>query len=250
MEDGFKEKNITEKKSRFGSIRIFHHYYELDEEKLARNNIVLLTCLILLIIFAPVFSSVKFQLLSSQILLSLIIVSSISSLNFKRKNLHRLISLSLLALILMWLAYFFGEPLIRMLSNLSIFVFTITITFSMIAHVAKEKDVKPSIILNAINSYLLMGIIAALNFDLIDHVSIEFFNGLHALKFPESFVPAFSDYLYFSFVTMTTLGYGDITPAIPIAKSATLIVSIGGQLYLTILVAMLVGKYLSNPGRK
>jgi hypothetical protein len=49
---------------------------------------------------------------------------------------------------------------------------------------------------------------------------------------------------------MTTLGYGDILPVSSLAKSVTLLLSISGQLYLTILVATLVGKLLSNPDSK
>jgi len=57
----------------------------------------------------------------------------------------------------------------------------------------------------------------------------------------------FHDYLYFSFVTLTTLGYGDITPVSSFAKSITILIAITGQLYLTILIAFLVGKFLSRP---
>lgn len=49
---------------------------------------------------------------------------------------------------------------------------------------------------------------------------------------------------YFSFVTLTTLGYGDITPVTPAARSVTVLEAIVGQLYLTIVLARLVGLYL------
>jgi hypothetical protein len=46
------------------------------------------------------------------------------------------------------------------------------------------------------------------------------------------------------------LGYGDVTPVSAFAKSLTIIIAISGQLYLTILIALLVGKYLSNPEKR
>ena len=49
---------------------------------------------------------------------------------------------------------------------------------------------------------------------------------------------------YFSFTTLTSLGFGDVLPLTPPAQSLALLIGITGQLYLTILVAMLVGKYL------
>jgi len=71
-----------------------------------------------------------------------------------------------------------------------------------------------------------------------------------AIKFAAGSGSDFHDFIYFSFVTMTTLGYGDIIPVSSLAKSITILVSISGQLYLAILVAMLVGKLLSNPDSK
>jgi len=59
-------------------------------------------------------------------------------------------------------------------------------------------------------------------------------------------VPQFSDYIYFGFVTLTTLGYGDVTPVSPMARSMAVLIAITGQLYMTILIAMLVGKFLAR----
>jgi len=50
--------------------------------------------------------------------------------------------------------------------------------------------------------------------------------------------------LYFSFVTLATLGYGDIVPKLPLARGLTVIEAVGGQLYLAVLIARLVGAHL------
>jgi hypothetical protein len=49
-------------------------------------------------------------------------------------------------------------------------------------------------------------------------------------------------FTYFSFVTLTTLGYGDITPMTRAAKNLAALEAIFGQLYLAILIARLVGQ--------
>ena len=54
------------------------------------------------------------------------------------------------------------------------------------------------------------------------------------------------DFIYYAFVTMTTLGYGDITPVGSMARSLSIFFSVTGQLYLTMIIAILVGKYLSQ----
>ena len=90
----------------------------------------------------------------------------------------------------------------------------------------------------AIAAYLLLAIFFAYVYGLIEHV---YPNSLH---FPENW-PAMKGelhqgYLYFSVVTITTLGYGDITPVHPWARSAVMLEAIIGPLYLAILVARLV----------
>jgi len=47
-------------------------------------------------------------------------------------------------------------------------------------------------------------------------------------------------------VTMTTVGFGDITPVSPIACNMAIFLSFAGQLYLTMIVALLVGKYITG----
>jgi voltage-gated potassium channel len=71
-------------------------------------------------------------------------------------------------------------------------------------------------------------------------------SGNAAIIFPGQSVPAFNDYLYFSFVTLTTLGYGDVTPVSHLARSMAILIAVTGQLYMTILIAMLVGKFLAR----
>jgi len=53
-----------------------------------------------------------------------------------------------------------------------------------------------------------------------------------------------STVLYFSFTTLTTLGYGDIVPTSPISRMLTSVEAIAGQLYLAVLVARLVGMHI------
>jgi voltage-gated potassium channel Kch len=56
-------------------------------------------------------------------------------------------------------------------------------------------------------------------------------------------------WLYFSFVTLATLGYGDIVPRADVARSLAIVEGVGGQLFLAVLVARLVSLY-SKPGNQ
>jgi voltage-gated potassium channel len=57
---------------------------------------------------------------------------------------------------------------------------------------------------------------------------------------------SFGRNLYYTFITMTTVGYGDLLPVKPYARSLATLIAITGQFYLGIIVAMLVGKYASQ----
>jgi voltage-gated potassium channel Kch len=61
-----------------------------------------------------------------------------------------------------------------------------------------------------------------------------------AFSFADLGGPARPDFAYFSFVTLTTVGYGDVTPVHPVARSLALVEALTGQLYPAILLARLV----------
>jgi len=171
------------------------------------------------------------------IIFTAIILSGTYSLDFAKRTRNILIVSGAITVILTWLDYVFVSELIKLVSFLSFFCFNRFIAVFMIRHIARSKQVTWTIIINSINGDLLIGILGAV----ID---------TGAINFAGDAAVGFHDYLYFSFVTLTTLGYGDITPVSPLAKSLTIVIAIVGQLYLTILIAMLVGKYLSNPTAK
>ena len=56
--------------------------------------------------------------------------------------------------------------------------------------------------------------------------------------------------IYYTFVTLTTLGYGDITPEGATARAVAYLTAIIGQFYIAILVGMLVGLFLSNQSKR
>ena len=107
--------------------------------------------------------------------------------------------------------------------------------------VFRHKEVDFQTIYAAICGYLIMGIMGTITFSFI-HRTIP---GSFSNTTNESL-----EFLYFSFITLTTLGYGDITPIHSIPRSLVILFSVSGQLYLTILVALLIGKFVTEKHRK
>lgn len=133
------------------------------------------------------------------------------------------------------------------LDKFSILASTLTIMFflfviyKLVIRIASSKKVGVLEFVEAINIYLLLGIAGSVLFRIV------YTNDVNSFNFPGESLRETADFLYFSFVTISTLGYGDITPNDSFAKSLSIILSVSGQLYLTMIIAMLVGKYLSVP---
>lgn len=99
-------------------------------------------------------------------------------------------------------------------------------------------------IIGAIMLYLTIGLVFVALYTLIGAISPEAFNGLSVT----AGVSLPSDLVYFSFTTLTTVGYGDIFPVHPLARSLSNIEAIVGQLYPATLLARLVS--LGQDSRK
>ncbi len=109
--------------------------------------------------------------------------------------------------------------------------------------IMRSNSVTLELILGAVNVYLMAGIGFAFAYGLIEHLQPGSFTGLEQqLNAAVDVLP----FLYFSFVTLTTLGYGDITPLTSFATTASYLEAIFGQLYLAIMVARLVGLYIAK----
>ena len=221
----------------------------MTEKQLARNNIILLICLLLIIFFYPTLS--KQRLLIRDVIFTAIILSGTYSLDFSKKIRNILIISGIVTIVLTWFYYFLPKDILGLVSFLSFFSFNMFVTVFMIRHIARSQEVTLTIIINSINGYLLIGILGAVLLAIAETIQKSFFHiNTVAINFAGNAAAGFHDYLYFSFVTLTTLGYGDVTPVSAFAKSLTVVIAISGQLYLTILIALLVGKYLSNPEKR
>ena len=108
---------------------------------------------------------------------------------------------------------------------------------AMIGKIFTQTQVTKDIIRGGIAVYFLLGIFWACLYRLLLHFDPQ------ALAI-SNYDGKFSTMLYFSFTTLTTLGYGDIVPVAWQARSLTILESTIGQIYMTVLIARLVGLHL------
>lgn len=202
----------------------------------------LLASMILFILLPPFTYNLVFGLITIYLAVSFVVISCVIILFGDKKNLFAGSGILLISLAFTWFTLsqrldgVFFIPLVK--SSLLFMLFSAT-ALKVIRTIFQLKKVDAQIIAGSIGAYLLFGLAGAMLFDLID------------VLYPASFDFNFTygggyDTVYFSFVTLSTLGYGDITPHTPQGQAAALLVSIIGQLYLAILMAMLVGKFLKD----
>ena len=116
----------------------------------------------------------------------------------------------------------------------------VAITFTL-RQVVFGTEMNANRLVGAICIFLLLGVIWALAYTLLDLLMPGSFVGLAAKR--EAGWD--SGWLYFSFVTLTTLGYGDVAPASALARTMAYMQAVVGQFYLAVLVAGLVSAYVS-----
>ncbi len=102
---------------------------------------------------------------------------------------------------------------------------------AILNRISRHEQVTFQTVMGGVAAYALIAFVMAAVFH-----SLGFLTGTEALND----VVATGDYVYFSFVTLTTVGYGDITPATELAKRLAVVEAFVGQVFLIVLVARLV----------
>jgi voltage-gated potassium channel len=115
------------------------------------------------------------------------------------------------------------------------------ICFVLLERIANHPLVTSASISAALSVYLMLGVVWAQAYRLVEHFLPGSFTGLTGAGVAE----LQRDLFYYSYVTLTTLGYGDMGPVSAPARSLAITEAVIGQLYLVVLVAGLVGMHLS-----
>ncbi|MCP4255808.1 MAG: hypothetical protein GY775_20895 [Candidatus Scalindua sp.] len=150
-------------------------------------------------------------------------------------------SLALPMLVSIWLSRFVDMPFLIFVGNCFAIVFLAFLVVVILSFIFSEREVTINVIYASIVVYLLIAIMWAFVYSVLESIH------------PGSFVTGEGQieagrrlYIYYSFVTITTLGYGDITPTTDLASTFSFLEAVIGQLYLAILIARLVGVHIAQ----
>lgn len=219
-----------------GAARFFKRYFQNF-----RYMTVWIFFTLLMALFPFVMGGVGsfiFTLLFSAILISSILTVT-SHLTIRAIGLM----LTALAVGARWSYFLLGGNLLNSLSFLFATLLLALVSFLLFLSLFKTREVTSDIIWQAISVYLLLGLAWASLFALMESMA------------PGSFMDntnpgvtmTFSTLVYYSFVTLATLGYGDILPTTQSARGLVIIEVLMGVLYMAILISRLVGTW--KPGK-
>ena len=134
-----------------------------------------------------------------------------------------------------------AHPSIQSVHLLSMMAFLSFTVVSMMRHLFRTAYVNEEILASAVGVYMLFGFLFAAAYQL--H-SLHFGVSISQIAHPE----VLSDFVYFSFSNQTTVGFGDLVPLTPLVKSISIVQVVGGQMFLVVVMARLVGLHLTTRG--
>jgi len=143
---------------------------------------------------------------------------------------------------------FIQSSMLNLVGSICWLLFILFVTLSELRSVLKQREVTNETICMAVSVYLLIGVTWGFLYAVILQLHPESFGGLVAATpgHPISIQSIFPVLGYFSLTTLSTIGFGDITPLTLQARYAAVAEGITGQFYMAILVARLVGMQMSR----
>ena len=211
-----------------GLSRVLHRY---------RFRILLASLLLLLAVEPLAEPGSSFQPVLG-VALSLVIISGILAMRRERFLLLVAILLGVPVLIAWWASAL--VPFTFAAALIPILFFTFFAVFLLRAVVTAD-EVTSDVVAGALSVYLLLGLIWSIIYQSIALLDPSAFNAGSAIAAAGPLDRM--DFIYYSFITLATVGYGDITPVAPLAQSFAYAEAVTGVLYVAVLVARLVSAY-------
>jgi hypothetical protein len=201
----------------------------------------LLVLLLGMLVLAPLLHEVIDLLVVDDLFLTAVFIYAAYSFSRNKLLLSALIGLALPALFSTWAGGFVKTQWLTTLGGLCDAGFSATLAVAILLFVFREREVSWDVIAGAIVVYLLMAVMWSQVYFVLETLRPGSFSLAH-----EAGPATQAVFRYFSIVTITTVGYGDITPVTAAARAFANLEAIVGQLYLVILVAWLVGMHVSR----
>ena len=207
-----------------------------------RRLIALLVAILLLLLAFPYVQGALAGDVILNLLQAAIVIAVVGVVSTDWKHTAAAVLLGLLSLLSGWVPRSAEHYLVFLVGGWSAMAFYAFAVVMIALHLLREDEVTFDTLCGALCGYLLLGFLWTEAYDLIEFHrprSIIWVNS-HATRLN------WSDLLYFSFTTLTTASYGDISPVTPQSRSAALLESLSGVFYVAVMISRLVGLHIAS----
>ena len=210
-----------------------------------RKFLALLVSLLLLVVVYPILRDLVETRLLFDTLVTLLFAAALVAVFRGRGNRFLALVLGTPTLVGLWSGYVLpGLPRVPLIVafHLCGALFFSFVVVTILRSVSREKEVTADAVYGAFCGYLLVGLIFGHLFCVLETLAPGSFRASEPLPaaFPDEDRLHFL-LTYFSFITLTTVGYGDVTPASRGARGLAVVEAIVGQFYIAVLMAQLIG---------
>ena len=214
----------------------------LDRLRFRRfSTVQLLIAIAVLLISAPFVEELEGGHLILSVLFSLVLLAAVFAVADRKRTLAIAVVLAVPAITARWINQFRPDlvhPAVFLVCALLLLAFVIA---NLLRFTLRAPVVTVEVLCASISAYLMLGLMWTVAYWLVDQMtpggafSFNTERGVHSMN-------GFTGF-YFSFITLSTVGYGDITPVSRVARWLAAMEAITGLLYVAVLIARLVSLY-------
>lgn len=199
--------------------------------------------ILLLLILSAVLEGTEYGYIVVNTMSSIVFILGVYAVGRSRRTLVTLIILGLPWFLSEWV---FTKSSRTLFTSMLFFIF---VTITILEHILKAKEVTTDTLYGAVCVYLLLGVMWASVYGFLEYVTPgALFKGADGDIHTKL---STNELLYYSYTTLATIGYGDITSVTPVGRILSVLEAVFGQLYIAFLVARLISIYTTNAlGRK
>ena len=204
--------------------------------------------LILMLCISPFVDDLEYGEAVDSALITIVLVLGVLAVGRSHKTLVLAAVLMMPAIASKWIGHFCPHLLPPLVHNLTSLAFICFVEYQLLHFIFRAPRVNSEVLCAGISGYLLLGILWMSAYMLVSRLNpdpahpVFSFNVGTATAHPLTQFEAY----YFSFITLSTVGYGDITPLSHAARSLAMIEAMTGTLYMAVLISRLVALYSSQ----
>jgi len=201
-----------------------------------------LVALVVLIVTAPFVQELEGGRYIEAVLISILLTSAVMAVGGHKRTLVLAIVLAAPVLVGRWIYHFQPEDNPFKFYLIGFLVFLGYVVFHFLRYILRSPRVNSEVLSAAVSVYLLLGLLWASAYVLVERLAPGSF-----IVLPNRGQPLHGfEAMYFSLITLTTVGYGDIVPVSGAARMLAVMEATTGTMYVAVLVARLVSIYSSE----